>query len=48
MPIMAHDDRRIPPLILGHEISGTNQNDNNPVVINPLITCRSCQGMYHW
>ena len=37
-----HDDRRIPPLILGHEISGTNQNDNSPVVINPLITCRSC------
>jgi threonine dehydrogenase-like Zn-dependent dehydrogenase len=37
------DDRRLPPLILGHEISGINQKNNNPVVINPLITCRSCQ-----
>ena len=37
------DERRIPPLILGHEISGINQTDNNPVVINPLITCGKCQ-----
>jgi len=37
------DERRIPPLILGHEISGINQSDNNPVVINPLITCGKCQ-----
>ena len=37
------DDRRIPPLILGHEISGINQKDNSPVVINPLITCMKCQ-----
>ena len=38
-----HDDRRLPPLILGHEISGTNQSDNTPVVINPLVTCKICR-----
>ena len=38
-----HDDRRLPPLILGHEISGINQNNDQGVVINPLITCGSCQ-----
>ena len=38
-----HDDRRLPPLILGHEISGINQNNNDTVVINPLIACGSCQ-----
>ena len=38
-----HDDRRLPPLILGHEISGINQNNDQAVVINPLITCGSCQ-----
>ena len=37
------DERRIPPLILGHEISGINQTDNSPVVVNPLITCGKCQ-----
>ena len=37
------DERRKPPLILGHEISGINQTDNGPVVINPLITCGKCQ-----
>ena len=36
------DERRLPPLILGHEISGFNQKDNNPVVINPLVTCTTC------
>ena len=37
------DDRRLPPLILGHEISGINVNNNQGVVINPLITCKECQ-----
>ncbi len=36
------DDRRIPPLILGHEISGTVEKSNKSVVINPLITCGNC------
>ena len=37
-----YDDRRLPPLILCHEISGINQSDNIPVVINPLATCKEC------
>ena len=39
------DSRRIPPLILGHEISGIiNQGkaSGKKVVLNPLITCGSC------
>ena len=39
------DDRRVPPLILGHEISGTIDNGKEigkKVVLNPLITCGSC------
>ena len=34
-----HDDRRLPPLILRHEISDIEQKKNQEVVINPLITC---------
>tara|TARA_Y100000590_G_scaffold406976_1_gene496787 strand:- start:689 stop:1693 length:1005 start_codon:yes stop_codon:yes gene_type:complete len=39
------DDRRIPPLILGHEISGTIDQGKlagKKVVLNPLITCGKC------
>ena len=39
------DERRIPPLILGHEISGiidTGKETGKKVVLNPLITCGSC------
>tara|TARA_B100001123_G_C15201141_1_gene983406 strand:- start:171 stop:1175 length:1005 start_codon:yes stop_codon:yes gene_type:complete len=39
------DDRRVPPLILGHEISGTIEKGKEigkKVVLNPLITCGSC------
>ena len=39
------DDRRIPPLILGHEISGTIDQGKlagKKVVLNPLITCGRC------
>ena len=39
------DNRRIPPLILGHEISGTIEKGNltgKKVVLNPLITCAKC------
>ena len=49
-----HDERRIPPLILGHEVSGIIQNGKfkgKEVVLNPLITCRNCdyckQGREH-
>ena len=39
------DERRNPPLILGHEVSGTIQNGKNKdktVVLNPLISCSKC------
>ena len=39
------DNRRIPPLILGHEISGVikeGKNAGKEVVLNPLITCGKC------
>ena len=39
------DNRRIPPLILGHEISGTIDKGKfvgKKVVLNPLITCGKC------
>ena len=36
------DDRRIPPLILGHEISGKIENSDQNVIINPLVTCNTC------
>ena len=40
------DERRIPPLILGHEISGIidkGKESGKKVVLNPLITCGSCE-----
>ena len=39
------DNRRIPPLILGHEISGIidkGKLTGKKVVLNPLITCGKC------
>jgi threonine dehydrogenase-like Zn-dependent dehydrogenase len=39
------DNRRIPPLILGHEISGTIEKGKfagKKVILNPLITCGIC------
>ena len=40
------DERRIPPLILGHEVSGIIQEGSEKgkkVVLNPLITCGNCE-----
>jgi len=40
-----HDPRRVPPLILGHEVSGTivsERRQGERVVINPLMTCGIC------
>ncbi len=40
------DERRVPPLILGHEVSGVVQeglNKGKTVVLNPLITCGECE-----
>ena len=39
------DNRRVPPLILGHEISGTVDKGKfagKKVILNPLITCGEC------
>ena len=39
------DERRVPPLILGHEVSGVIEeglNKGKKVVLNPLITCGDC------
>ena len=48
------DERRIPPLILGHEAVGTAQTGRfagKRVVLNPLISCGNCltckAGMEH-
>ena len=41
-----NDERRIPPLILGHEVSGViheGKNKGKEVVLNPLITCGECE-----
>ena len=40
-----NDERRVPPLILGHEVSGISLDGkfkNKDVVINPLISCENC------
>ena len=40
------DERRIPPLILGHEVSGKILNGkfkDKTAVLNPLITCLKCE-----
>ena len=39
------DERRVPPLILGHEVSGIivkGDKQGKKVVLNPLITCGKC------
>lgn len=39
------DPRRVPPLILGHEVAGTvvsGTDTGRRIVINPLITCGRC------
>ena len=43
---LGHDERRVAPLILGHEASGTvvdGKLDGRQVVINPLVTCGTCR-----
>lgn len=42
---LGHDERRPPPLILGHEIAGTVASGGRPgrrVTVNPLVTCGAC------
>lgn len=43
---LGHDERRLPPLILGHEAVGTvieGRERGQRVVLNPLITCGRCE-----
>ena len=43
---LGHDERRVPPLILGHEAVGTvvqGSQVGQKVVLNPLITCGACR-----
>ncbi len=42
---LGHDSRRVPPLILGHEVCGTvieGPGAGIKAVLNPLITCGEC------
>jgi len=41
-----HDARRVPPMILGHELAGTvigGERDGERVAINPLVSCGICR-----
>lgn len=41
-----HDPRRVPPMILGHEVAGTivaGPGRGRRVTVNPLITCGVCE-----
>lgn len=41
-----HDPRRVPPLILGHELAGQvleGPGKGRRVTVNPLITCGNCE-----
>lgn len=41
-----HDPRRVPPLVLGHEVAGTVESGPDAgrrVALNPLITCGTCE-----
>src|ERR1035438_913593 len=39
---LGHSRRRIPPLVLGHELVGRRASDGRRVVANPLISCGRC------
>ena len=41
-----HDERRVPPMILGHELAGTVIDGDligTRVAINPMLTCNQCR-----
>jgi len=41
-----HDERRVPPMILGHELAGTvidGELSGTRVAINPMLTCNRCR-----
>lgn len=42
---LGHDARRVPPLILGHEIAGVvidGEHQGKSVTVNPLVNCHTC------
>lgn len=39
---LGHDPRRPTPVVLGHEISGTDRDTNQRVTLNPLVACGHC------
>jgi 2-desacetyl-2-hydroxyethyl bacteriochlorophyllide A dehydrogenase len=39
---LGHSRRRIPPMVLGHELVGRRVSDGARVVANPLISCGRC------
>jgi threonine dehydrogenase-like Zn-dependent dehydrogenase len=39
---LGHSRRRVPPLVLGHELVGRRTADGKRVVANPLISCGRC------
>ena len=39
---LGHSRRRVPPLVLGHELVGHRVSDGKRVVANPLISCGRC------
>jgi len=41
-----HDARRVPPMILGHEVAGTvveGDMKGQRVAVNPMLTCNTCR-----
>jgi len=41
-----HDARRVPPMILGHELAGIvvgGKRDGERVAVNPLVSCGTCR-----
>ena len=45
---LGHSRRRIPPLVLGHELVGRRVADGKRVVANPLISCGRCTACLSW
>lgn len=33
---------RVPPLVMGHELSGTREDTGERVIVNPLVSCLTC------
>jgi threonine dehydrogenase-like Zn-dependent dehydrogenase len=39
---LGHSRRRVPPLVLGHELVGRRVSDGRRVIANPLMSCGHC------